>query len=151
MNIYFVWSSTDSLSGFFLCFRQVQEFGSLDNILENTSSIKQNARRAKLEQFADQALLSRTLVDLDSNVPLDMMTMDGERIPFEKAGDLRADEIDEDRVVDFYDKLQFKETKRRFLNALNRGNRPNRPRRKSSRSRPKSTPPEADDFSEVPF
>jgi DNA polymerase I len=49
----------------------IQEFGDLDTLLANAASIKQNARREKLIQFADQARLSRQLVRLDAHVPLE--------------------------------------------------------------------------------
>lgn len=50
----------------------IQEFGDLDTLLTNAASIKQNARREKLIQFADQARLSRQLVRLDDHVPLEI-------------------------------------------------------------------------------
>jgi len=135
----------------------VQEFGSLEGILNSTASIKQKARRCKLEAYADQAVLSRVLVELERNVPLEMMTMDEERVPFEKVGDLRAQGLDESRVLAFYDDLGFQETKRRFVNALRRksnqrsaGGRRAPSSRKAS-SRQKATLPEEDDYLEVPF
>jgi len=130
----------------------------LEGTLNNTGNIKQNARRDKLEAFADQAMLSRVLVDLERNVPLEMMTMDNKRVHFENVGDLRTQELDETRVLAFYDALGFQETKRRFLKALKRkhgnsrdyGGRRNLSSRRGS-SRPKTTLPDEDDYLEVPF
>jgi DNA polymerase-1 len=50
----------------------INEFGDLETLLARASEIKQDKRRENLIHFADQARLSRTLVTLDRNVPLDM-------------------------------------------------------------------------------
>jgi DNA polymerase-1 len=49
----------------------IQEYGDLDTLLANASSIKQNARREKLIQFADQARISRELVRLKDDVAVE--------------------------------------------------------------------------------
>jgi DNA polymerase-1 len=48
----------------------IQAFGDLDNLLDNAGSIKQPKRRENLINFADQARISRDLVQLCDNVPL---------------------------------------------------------------------------------
>jgi DNA polymerase-1 len=50
----------------------INEFGDLETLLARASEIKQDKRRENLIHFADQARLSRTLVTLDRNVPLDV-------------------------------------------------------------------------------
>src|SRR4029453_1612789 len=50
----------------------INEFGDLDTLLARASEIKQQKRRESLIAFADQARLSRTLVLLDCEVPLDV-------------------------------------------------------------------------------
>ncbi|MEM0898970.1 MAG: DNA polymerase I [Pseudomonadota bacterium] len=50
----------------------LEQFGDLDTLLERASEIKQNKRRENLIEFADQARLSRKLVTLDVNTPLDL-------------------------------------------------------------------------------
>ena len=50
----------------------INEFGDLDTLLARASEIKQEKRRESLIHFADQARLSRTLVTLDCDVPLDV-------------------------------------------------------------------------------
>jgi DNA polymerase-1 len=50
----------------------INEFGDLDTLLARAAEIKQDKRRESLIHFADQARLSRTLVTLDRNVPLDV-------------------------------------------------------------------------------
>ncbi len=53
----------------------IQEYGDLDVLLARASEIKQPKRRQSLIDFADQARLSRTLVRLRDDVPMDV-TMD---------------------------------------------------------------------------
>ena len=50
----------------------INEYGDLDTLLARASEITQPKRRESLITFADQARLSRTLVILDTNVPLDV-------------------------------------------------------------------------------
>ncbi|MBM3616959.1 MAG: DNA polymerase I, partial [Alphaproteobacteria bacterium] len=46
------------------------EFGSLEGVLSRASEIKQQKRRESLIQFAEQARMSRRLVELDCNAPV---------------------------------------------------------------------------------
>jgi DNA polymerase-1 len=48
----------------------INEFGDLETLLARASEIKQEKRRESLIAFADQARLSKTLVILDTHVPL---------------------------------------------------------------------------------
>jgi DNA polymerase I len=50
----------------------INEFGDLETLLARASEIKQEKRRESLITFADQARLSKTLVILDTQVPLDV-------------------------------------------------------------------------------
>jgi len=50
----------------------INEFGDLETLLSRASEIKQDKRRENLIYFADQARLSKTLVILDTHVPLDV-------------------------------------------------------------------------------
>lgn len=50
----------------------LEEYGDLDTLLDRAGEIKQNKRRENLIEFADQARLSRELVTLKNNVPLDV-------------------------------------------------------------------------------
>ncbi len=50
----------------------INEFGDLDNLLENAHTIKQNKRRENLIEFADNARMSRKLVTLALDAPLEM-------------------------------------------------------------------------------
>lgn len=51
----------------------INEYGDLDTLLERADEIKQTKRRENLIEFAEQARISRELVRLDRNVPLDAM------------------------------------------------------------------------------
>ncbi len=50
----------------------VQEFGSLENILKNIDAIPQKSAAQKIEQYHDDAVLSKKLVTIDTNVPVDI-------------------------------------------------------------------------------
>ncbi len=50
----------------------LDEYGDLDTLLERAGEIKQNKRRENLIEFADQARLSRELVTLKDDVPLEV-------------------------------------------------------------------------------
>jgi len=52
------------------------EFGDLETLLERAGEIKQNKRRENLIEFADQARISKKLVTLDQNTPLDVSLED---------------------------------------------------------------------------
>ncbi len=54
----------------------IQEFGDLETLLQNASTIKQKKRRENLIAFADQARISHRLVYLDREVPLDIPLQD---------------------------------------------------------------------------
>ena len=48
----------------------IREFGNLEALLAGAPSIKQKMRRERLIEFAEQARLSKRLVELDCNVPV---------------------------------------------------------------------------------
>jgi DNA polymerase-1 len=50
----------------------IREFGDLETLLAGAPSIKQKMRRERLIEFAEQARLSRRLVELDCNVPAEV-------------------------------------------------------------------------------
>ncbi|MFV2093399.1 MAG: 5'-3' exonuclease H3TH domain-containing protein, partial [Hyphomicrobiales bacterium] len=50
----------------------INDFGDLDTLLARAGEIKQNKRRENLIEFADQARISRTLVTLDQNAPVEV-------------------------------------------------------------------------------
>lgn len=88
----------------------ITEFGDLENLLQNAHTIKQNKRREKLIEHAEDARISHKLVKLDTHV-------EG-IIPIEelKAHDL---ESNQDRLLEFFDTHGFKSLKTRVANASN--------------------------------
>jgi DNA polymerase I len=50
----------------------INQYGDLDSLLERAGEIKQPKRREKLIEFAEQARISRRLVTLKTDVPLDI-------------------------------------------------------------------------------
>ena len=74
----------------------LDEYGDLDTLLERASEIKQNKRRENLIEFADQARLSRQLVTLKNDVPLE--------VPLDA---LALDDTNGPRLVSFLKAMEF--------------------------------------------
>jgi DNA polymerase I len=84
----------------------VVEYGNLETLLERAQEIKQPKRRESLIAFADQARLSRKLVELKRDVPLDF--------PLEALG---VREPDPERLVAFLKGMEFTTITRRVAEA----------------------------------
>ena len=54
----------------------INEYGDLDSVLDRAAEIKQNKRRENLIEFADLARVSRELVALKNDVPVEMSLED---------------------------------------------------------------------------
>ncbi len=74
----------------------IQEFGSIENLLQNIDQVKGKKRQENLREFADQARLSRKLADLVYDLQLDV-TID----------DLTMDEPDRPALTELFTKLEF--------------------------------------------
>ncbi|MEO0636454.1 MAG: DNA polymerase I [Pseudomonadota bacterium] len=61
----------------------LDDFGTLEELLERAGEIKQNKRRENLIEFADQARISKQLVTLDQNTPIDVPLDDMALAPVE--------------------------------------------------------------------
>lgn len=63
----------------------VQEYGSIESVLEHAGEVSQARVRENLAAYADQARLSKELVTIDTDVPLDIspedLTFEGFNIP----------------------------------------------------------------------
>jgi len=81
----------------------IQQFSSLENLLKNTHRITKPALRQKLEQFKDQALLSKKLVTINSAVSLDV-----------SIEDLKFKQPQKKRLVEIFRELEFKSLIDRF-------------------------------------
>ena len=80
----------------------LDEFGTLENLLENAGTIKQKKRRENLLEFADQARLSKKLVTLVDTVPMD-----------EELDDLALQPPDGPRLIAFLKGLELNSLTRR--------------------------------------
>lgn len=72
------------------------EYGDLETLLGRAGEIKQNKRRENLIEFADQARLSKRLVELEQNVPVDA-TLD----------DMAVEGVDGPKLVAFLKGMEF--------------------------------------------
>ena len=86
----------------------LNEYGDLDTLLERAGEIKQNKRRENLIEFADQARLSKKLVWLDDDVPLDVAT-----------DSLTLEPVDGPRLVAFLKAMEFSSLTRRVAGETN--------------------------------
>ena len=77
----------------------INEYGDLETLLSRAEEIKQNKRRESLIEFADQARISRKLVELDAHVDVP--------VPLE---DLGIHDMDTEKLVDFLRDLGFNST-----------------------------------------
>lgn len=127
----------------------LNDFGTLENLLNNIDSVQQRGVRDKLFQDKANARLSRLLVDLNSTVPFSELTglPDGVN---QKVSDLRMEPIDPDRIIAFYDQMGFKDLKRSFQNSL-KGLSVKRKKSSSYNKRVKATIPTPEDYKDVPF
>lgn len=82
------------------------EFGDLETLLGRAGEIKQNKRRENLIEFADQARLSKRLVELEQNVPVDA-TLD----------DMAVEGVDGPKLVAFLKGMEFTTLTKRVAEA----------------------------------
>ena len=80
----------------------INEFGDLETLLARAGEIKQQKRRESLIEFADQARISRRLVELEKNVPIE--------VPLEAMG---LAEPDPEKLIAFLNDMEFTTLTRR--------------------------------------
>jgi DNA polymerase-1 len=85
----------------------IEEYGDFDTLLKRAEEIKQNKRRENLIEFADQARLSRDLVKLKDDVPVE--------VPLEQTG-IREPEAQD--LLGFMVDMEFNTLTRRIAEAL---------------------------------
>jgi DNA polymerase-1 len=86
----------------------IQEFGTIENIYKNLDKVDKPAVRKKLEENKENAFLSKELVTINCNVPMDF---DFEKAKFEKP---RFDEL-----RDLFIELEFKNLYTKLLKVYN--------------------------------
>ncbi len=85
----------------------IAEYGDLDTLLEKADGIKQKMRRERLIEFADQARLSRELVRLKCDVPVETPLADTGLAPIEPGP-----------LLDFMAQMEFTTLTKRVAAAL---------------------------------
>lgn len=80
----------------------INEFGDLETLLGQAETIKQKKRRENLIEFAEQARISKQLVTLKDDVPVE-----------EPIGELRVTDFDATRAVAFLKAMEFTTLTRR--------------------------------------
>ena len=86
----------------------INEYGNLDNLFKKTDKITQKKRRENLEDFADQAYLSKKLVTLKDDVDLP--------IPLK---DTKIQEINPEKLLGFLREMEFKRLAEKKSSELN--------------------------------
>ena len=82
----------------------INEYGSLEVVLDRAGEIKQKARREKLLSNTEEAMLSRKLVELDRAVPLNVMTMPDH---YTTVSELKMAPLSSDALFNFYEEMGF--------------------------------------------
>ncbi len=85
----------------------INEFGSLEELLDRAEEIKQPKRRETLIEKRDQIELSKKLVQLDCDMDLPF-TLD----------DLEVREVDPDKLLEFLAEMEFRTLSKRIADAL---------------------------------
>ncbi|HUU39364.1 MAG TPA: DNA polymerase I, partial [Desulfatiglandales bacterium] len=81
----------------------IKEFHSIENLFENIDKVTKPSLKNKLDQFKEQAFLSKKLVAINNSVPIDA-TID----------DLRLGLPDKEKLTEIFRKLEFKSLIDRF-------------------------------------
>ncbi|RLB17484.1 MAG: DNA polymerase I, partial [Deltaproteobacteria bacterium] len=76
----------------------IKEFGSLENVLDNINAVKGNKLKENLRAGAEEARLSKRLVTIDQNVPLDI-----------RPEDLHIGEPEEETLTELFRELEFRD------------------------------------------
>jgi len=74
----------------------INTFGTLEKLLKNAHTIKQNKRRETLQENKDKALISKKLVTLKKDVPVK-----------DKLSDFILKEVDKDKLYSFLREMEF--------------------------------------------
>jgi len=81
----------------------VQEYGSIENIIEHLDDIPQKGLQEKIRGNVEQAILSKKLVTIDTNVPIDV-----------DLHHLTAKEKDRPRLLTLFNELEFRNLAKRL-------------------------------------
>jgi DNA polymerase I len=138
----------------------IQEYGTLENVLDCVDSIPQKARKQKIKENVEKAILSRQLVELERNIPSESITFSSQ---FDRVSDFRTQPLQIERLLNFYDHMGFKDLKERVKSRLpiigtNDGRyndildaKRKKSIRKFNNDKTYKRPPSENDFSDLPF
>lgn len=138
----------------------IQEYGTLENVLDCVDSIPQKARKQKIKENVEKAILSRQLVELERNIPSESITFSSQ---FDRVSDFRTQPLQIERLLKFYDHMGFKDLKERVKSRLpiigtNDGRyndildaKRKKSIRKFNNDKTYKRPPSENDFSDLPF
>jgi DNA polymerase-1 len=139
----------------------IQEYGTLEGVLDNIDGIKQKARKQKIKENVQNAILSRQLVELERNIPSESITFSSQ---FDRVSDFRTQPLQIERLLKFYDLMGFKDLKARVKSRLpiigtNDGRYNDildkkaggKSRKNIDRNETYRRPPSESDFTDVPF
>ncbi len=85
----------------------IRDYGDLETLLAAAPTIKQKMRRERLIEFAEQARLSRRLVELDTHVPLD-----------HALDEMAVEDPDPHRLLAFLRSMEFNSLTKRIAEAF---------------------------------
>tara|TARA_Y100000591_G_scaffold273497_1_gene249446 strand:- start:8147 stop:10921 length:2775 start_codon:yes stop_codon:yes gene_type:complete len=74
----------------------INKYGNLESLLKSANEIKQNKRRETLIENKDKAIISKKLVTLKNDAPIDI-----------SLGELKLKEIDKDKLYTFLREMEF--------------------------------------------
>lgn len=126
----------------------IGEYGTLDELLDNVENVKQKGRRQKLMDNVENARLSRQLVELERELPLNNMTFP-ENVT--SAAELRMAPLDSDRLLAFYQDMGLKDMKRRVEARLSSNQKKAVRKKYNGKRRQKAEIPTPEDYKDVPF
>jgi len=81
----------------------IQQFHSIENLFQNTDQVVRPSLKKKIEEFKEQALLSKKLVTIKNSVPVDV-TLDNLRLGSPK----------KERLLEIFREMEFKSLIKRF-------------------------------------
>ncbi len=88
----------------------INDFGNLENLVDNTDRIKQEKRRLTLEENRDLAMISKQLVTLRKDVELPV-TLD----------ELKFRPLDVKKLINFLDEMEFNKVKANVISKFGNG------------------------------
>jgi 5'-3' exonuclease len=127
----------------------LEEYGSLEEIFRHVDGIKQSARREKLIEHQELALLSRKLVELERDIPSDRLNSIPS--PMINVIDLRMEPLNGDRLLAFYRTMGFKTLQRQVKDRLEQNEIKTKRPKSTWSQRPKAQIPEPKEYEDVPF